>query len=696
MKNNLIPTVSAISLLVLFACNSNKETVAQKNYLNESPAEKEQRMAWWRDARFGMFIHWGLYSIPAGEWNGQTDHAEWIRTTAEIPLETYNQFLPQFNPVSFDAAAWVRMAKDAGMMYIVITSKHHDGFCLFDSKETDFDVMSSPFKRDILKELADACEKEGIRLCFYHSIMDWHHPDYLPRRTWEKDRPTEGADYQRFTQYLKNQLRELCSNYGKAPHVLWFDGEWEDTWTHEQGLDLYNYVRNLRPEIIINNRVDTGRNGMAGFSEEGFAGDFGTPEQEIPATGLPGVDWESCMTMNDHWGYNKADKNFKSTEDLLQKLADIASKGGNFLLNIGPKADGTFPQESIDRLREIGDWMKLNSDAIYGTSPSPFDAFDWGRCTWKMVGENTHLYLHVFDAPKDGKLVLNGVANEPAGAQFLAYPKSNLLPVERKEDALIVSVPQDLPDTVNSVVVLVLKGRPDIHRPPVILAKHDIFIEKADLKIPEETGKAEIRYTLDGSEPTIQSNLYTGPVSINKTTTLAVRYFRDGKPLSGSRKRTLEKVEPQQASTFTGFVPGLQYRYFEGDWDKLPEFDKLKTVKTGTVTTFDRSAKNESGERYGFDYQGFVKIPADGIYTFSTESDDGSALYLDGKLLVSNDGLHGMTEVTGVIALREGYHKLNIRYFNKTGGAGLKVYWEGETSQKEEIPPTALFHLPAK
>ena len=272
----------------------------------ESRAERNARMAWWREARFGMFIHWGLYAIPAGEWQGNTNHAEWIRTTAQIPIDEYERFVDQFNPVKFDADAWVRIAKEAGMQYIVITSKHHDGFCLFDSAQTDFDVMATPFKRDIMKELSDACRRAGLKICWYHSIMDWHHPDYLPRRSWEvAERPANGADFDRFRAYLKSQVRELLTNYGPIG-VLWFDGEWEDTWNHEYGVDLYNYVRGLQPDIIVNNRVDKGRGGMAGLTEDArFAGDFGTPEQEIPATGLPGVDWETCMTMNDHWGYNK-------------------------------------------------------------------------------------------------------------------------------------------------------------------------------------------------------------------------------------------------------------------------------------------------------------------------------------------------------------------------------------------------------
>jgi len=419
--------------------------------------DEEDRMDWWRDARFGMFIHWGLYAVPAGEWEGTTNHAEWIRTTAQIPLETYDGFVEQFNPVDFDADEWVKMAKDAGMKYIVITSKHHDGFCLFNSEYTDFDIMSTPFKRDILKELSDACAREDIVMCWYHSIMDWHHPDYLPRRNWETDRPTEGADFDRYVEdYLKKQLAELTDNYGRIG-VLWFDGEWEDTWTHERGVDLYNYVRGLQEDIIINNRVDKGRQGMAGMtSGDEYMGDFGTPEQEIPATGLPGVDWETCMTMNDHWGYNKYDDNWKSTGDLIRKLVDIASKGGNFLLNVGPKADGTFPDESIARLKAIGDWMDKYSESIYGTGASPFSDLEWGRCTSKQVGKNTRLYLHVFDWPEDNRLVVPAVQNKVKGAYMMEDMQKTVFEVQ--DDKILIDLPGPAPDDYCSVIILDVKG----------------------------------------------------------------------------------------------------------------------------------------------------------------------------------------------------------------------------------------------
>jgi len=428
----------------------------------ETKAQRDARMKWWREARFGLFIHWGLYAIPGGEWKGSTNHAEWIRHTARIPLKEYEKFLKQFNPVKFDADKWVRLAKEAGMKYIVITSKHHDGFCLWDSAQTDFDVISTPFKRDILKELSEACKRHGIRFCLYYSIMDWHHPDYLPRRSWEvKDRPPDGADFSRYVAYMKRQLKELIERYD--PGVLWFDGEWEQTWTHELGKDLWHYVRSLKPDIIINNRVDKGRRGMEGFTGEGeYCGDFGTPEQRIPDRGFPGVDWETCMTMNNHWGWNKHDHNWKSTNDLVRKLIDIASKGGNFLLNVGPKPDGTFPEEAVKRLKAIGRWMRTYGESIYGTQASPVSAPAWGRVTRKTLRDGTtRLYLHVFDWPKNGRLFLSGVLSDPARAFLLDSGK----PIEAKrfEHVIMLSVPKTAPDPIASVIAL------DFARPPEVI-----------------------------------------------------------------------------------------------------------------------------------------------------------------------------------------------------------------------------------
>jgi len=473
--------LAVVLILGVFSCQraeeKSDETFEQRSALNETKDQKEIRMKWWREARFGMFIHWGLYAIPAGEWKGETNHAEWILTTAQIPVEQYEKFAHQFNPTAFNAAEWVRYAKDAGMKYIVITSKHHDGFCLFDSKYTDYDVIdATPFKRDILKELSEECRRQDMKMCFYHSIMDWHHPDYLPRRSWE-NRSSEDADFDRYAEYMKKQLAELLTNYGELG-VLWFDGEWEHTWEEERGRDLYDYVLSFQPDIIVNNRVGKGREGMAGtYDPETSVGDFGTPEQEIPATGLA-YDWETCMTMNDHWGYNKNNHNWKSEEDLIRKLVDIASKGGNFLLNVGPTAEGLFPQQSIERLQAMGKWLNLNGESIYGTTASQFESLKWGRSTTK----SQKLYFHVFYWPLDGNLLVPGLLTEVESAYLMGEPNTSLK-TKLNPDSTIIFLPEQAPDPIVSVIVCEFDREPEVVHSPKISAVSDIFCDELELEV---------------------------------------------------------------------------------------------------------------------------------------------------------------------------------------------------------------------
>ena len=415
----------------------------------------DPRMAWWREARFGMFIHWGLYSILAGEWMGRTDHAEWIRNTAHIPLTEYDKLVGRFNPTRFDADRWVGMAKDAGMKYVTITSKHHDGFCLFDNRLTTFCVRSTPFKRDIMKEMSDACRRAGLHQCWYHSIMDWHLPDYLPRRDWEAEtRPVGRARYSAFVAYLHGCVEQLLKNYGEIG-VMWFDGQWEQTWTHELGRALYAKCRALQPSVIVNNRCE-------GWSQGPITdplGDFRTPEQEVPATGWAGVDWESCITMNDNWGYNSHDHHFKSIEQLIALLVETASKGGNLLLNIGPKADGTFPEESVARLAQIGRWMRANGDAIYGTTASLFAAAPY-RSTTK--GNRIYLFLTQWPAQADLPMIVPGLRTPVRKAYLVADPNRTPIQVWQVTRGQGLVLPTAAPDPICSVVALEFDRPPEI------------------------------------------------------------------------------------------------------------------------------------------------------------------------------------------------------------------------------------------
>jgi len=420
---------------------------AQTAAAAETPAQHDARMAWWRDARFGMFIHWGIYAVPA--------HGEWYMTKGHVPKAEYEKYAKQFNPVKFDAAQWVKIARDAGMKYMVITSKHHDGFSMFDTKATDYDVVdATAWRHDPLNDLSEQCRKQGVRFCVYYSIMDWHHPDQAPARddpnkpTYNptRMRPGRKADY---TRYMRTQLQEPIAQC--HPGILWFDGSWPGWWTGEDGKKLYAWLRGQDPTLIINNRVKG-------------TGDYGTPEQHIPATGT-GKDWETCMTINRNWGYNAADHSFKSTETLLRNLIDVASKGGNYLLNVGPTAEGLIPQKEIDRLKGMGRWLKVNGEAIYGTAASPFEKLPWGRCTRKVRADgNTTLYLNVFDWPTNGQLEVP-VTNKPAACGLLADP-GRKFQVTAGAAGLTVHLTGSAPDKICSVVALNITGKPEVIAKP--------------------------------------------------------------------------------------------------------------------------------------------------------------------------------------------------------------------------------------
>ncbi|MBW3623341.1 MAG: alpha-L-fucosidase [Armatimonadetes bacterium] len=405
------------------------------------------RTEWWRDARFGMFIHWGLYAVPAGYYQGKPvgGIGEWIMDRAKIPIPEYEKFAKEFNPTKFNGRQWARLAKDAGMKYMVITSKHHDGFSMFDTAASRYDIVdATPYKRDPMKELAKACKAEGIKFGFYHSIMDWHHPELMGPNVSPAhvDRYVNGQ--------LKPQLRELVTKYD--PALLWFDGEWVGWWTEERGHDLERFLRALKPNLVINNRI-----GKRQLTD----GDYETPEQEIPANALAsGRLWETCMTINDTWGYKRDDHNWKSTADLTHKLIDIASKGGNFLLNVGPTDTGIIPQPSVDRLRHMGQWMDRNGVGIYGTSQSPYRKHPFnGRCTVK--GDT--LYVHAFSWPEDG-LKLSGLQT-PVREAFLLDGKEKVgFRRQHDEDGvptLVLEKPSRL-DPLATVVALRLAGPPQV------------------------------------------------------------------------------------------------------------------------------------------------------------------------------------------------------------------------------------------
>ncbi|MFN0205824.1 MAG: alpha-L-fucosidase [Planctomycetota bacterium] len=682
-KTPLTAAFILILSLIMSACAARGET-ANANVAVEKT--KDERMQWFREARFGMFIHWGLYAIPAGQWGKDTNHAEWIRDTARIPIDTYDKFVDQFNPVKFDPERWAQLASDAGMKYVVITSKHHDGFCLYDSKYTDFDVMSTPFKRDIMKELGDAVRNAGMKMCFYHSIMDWHHPDYLPRRGWES-RSSEGADFNRYVTQLRNQVSELLTNYGPIG-ILWFDGEWESTWNHGYGQPLYELCRKLQPNVIVNNRVDKGRGGMGGMSDAGFAGDYGTPEQQIPARGIPGVDWETCMTMNENWGYNKNDKNFKSTEDLIRKLCDIVSKGGNFLLNVGPTAEGEIPPESVERLQQIGKWMKVNGDAIHGTTASPFSELTFGRCTQKKNGKDTTLYFHVFDWPKDGKLVIGGLGNRIKSADLMAAPGKKLV-TNSANGRVTIEVTETMPDRISSVVRVEIEGSPIVYETPRVVASSFEFVNSMNIELAVDSKDISIRYTNNGTAVNAQSPRYTKKIVIDEDTTIRARSFYQGKPVSDEILRRFRKVDPWPAHPEMKTTNGLMSSMMDHTGGKIPEFPN--NIKVQSAVEKVMIPKEARRPNVAMRLAGWINVPAREMVQFRLTSDDGSKLAIDGKLIIDNDGNHSAEAKQGSAPLDAGLHRIEVLWYNGAGDFALQLEWAFAGGTFTEIPASAFF-----
>jgi alpha-L-fucosidase len=419
----------------------------------ESREERHARMLWWREARFGMFIHWGVYSVPAGTYKGKRfEHiGEWIMLDAKIPVAEYRGYAKQFNPVKYDPDLWAQLAKDAGMKYMVITSKHHDGFALFPSDATDWDIAdASPYGKDLIGPLAKAARGQGLKFGLYYSqAQDWVHPGGAKAHGYKPDKGWDPAHNDDFDQYLDKiavpQVREILSRY--QPDILWWD---TPVGMNAKRAEKLAGLLELLPGIVTNDRL----------CRPDYPGDFGTPEQKIPDTGLD-RDWETCMTMNKTWGYKSWDHNWKSTELLIRNLVDIASKGGNYLLNIGPKSDGTIPEESITRLREIGQWMNINGEAIHATVASPTERPSWGRITTKPGDNSTTLYLHVFDWPSDGTLPVS-ISNEVEDCHLLADPGRTFKTDRSEKDGLVVQLTGERPHPICSVILLKIAGKPQV------------------------------------------------------------------------------------------------------------------------------------------------------------------------------------------------------------------------------------------
>lgn len=357
--------------------------------------QREERTKWFQEARLGMFIHWGLYSIPAA--------GEWIMTNRQMTVEEYEPYFKEFNPTKYNPKEWAKLAKKAGMKYAVMTAKHHDGFCLFDSAYTDYKSTNTKTGRDLIREYIDAFREEDIKIGLYYSLLDWHHEDYPaygdrhhPMRNNEAFK-NKSHNFDNYIEYFHNQVKELVTGYGKID-IMWFDFSYDDmTGEKWQATKLVNMIKKYQPDIIIDNRLDDKKN-IKKATLSPYTGDFDSPEQIIPPKGVLNengnpVPWEACITLNNNWGYSSMDRDYKSPKQVIRSLVECVSKNGNMILNVGPNAKGEIPKESISILEEVGDWLDDNGDSIYGCKASELSKPEWGRYTQK----GNLLYAHIYD-----------------------------------------------------------------------------------------------------------------------------------------------------------------------------------------------------------------------------------------------------------------------------------------------------------
>lgn len=425
----------------------------------------EARVQWFREARFGMFIHWGLYSIPA--------RGEWVRSDEQMPESEYMPYFDEFNPRDYNPRAWAKAAKEAGMQYVVLTAKHHDGFCLFDSQYTDFKSTNTKLGRDIVRDFVEAVRAEGLRVGLYFTLIDWHHPDYPhygdryhPMRN-HPECSNENRDFNRYLEYMFNQAREICSNYGKLD-LLWFDFSYDhmrgETWKATEFMEM---VRSLQPNVIIDNRLEVSGEGFGSLHDcrpTPYHGDFVTPEKFIPPQGILDVEgnpmlWEVCATMNNNWGFNGTDPFYKPASMLIKKLVECVSKGGNMILNVGPDAQGNIPPQSQAILRDIGRWMHDNAESIYGCGRSELPRPEFGRVTQK----DKTLYFHMYENTMGPVPLLGLRAEDVAGIRLLStgqeIPVSTSWVHSDYPDIVFADLGPNpvLPDPVDTVLKVMLK-----------------------------------------------------------------------------------------------------------------------------------------------------------------------------------------------------------------------------------------------
>ena len=667
-----------LSLLLLAAIAPAQERYAASwKSLDTRPTPQ-----WYRDAKFGLFIHWGLYSVPAFTrkggyaewyWRGISDTSHylyrWHRRTYGDDF-VYQDFAPLFKAELYQPAQWAELFERAGARYVVLTSKHHDGFCLWPSAQSwNWNSVDIGPHRDLLGDLTKAVRARGLRMGFYYSLLEWYNPLYQ-------------QDIHRYVvEHMLPQFKDAVTRY--QPAIIFSDGEWDYDSKVLRSEEFLAWLYNDSPapkDVVVNDRWG----GETRFKHGGyFSTEYEAANSERSSAFLA-RGWEECRGMGRSFGFNRNEEaeDYESAESLIHMLVEIVSRGGNLLLNIGPAADGTIPVIMQERLLQMGAWLQVNGEAIYSSRVNrTLGEGDSVRFTRSADGQ--WLYAICLRHP-GAQLRLRTVEALPGTALRLLGFDRDL--VWRQEGGELVI---DLPAAVihhmpcDHAWVFKIKARPYVEQ-PVIQAASFISVGKPlHVTLAAEPAGARLHYTLDGSEPSQTSPLYSAPVLIKKSSLLRVRAFKDGYAPS--------LTADQQISILNSSENGLTFRYYEGEWPLLPDFTLLKSVKEGRAWDFTLAPLVQREDKYALLFEGFLDIDEPGLYAFITRSDDGSRLWLNGELVVDNDGLHGSKEARGEIELASGRHALRVAFMENGGAEILAILYQKPGGAMESIPPYKLF-----
>ena len=664
-------TVFFASLLHMVVLN------AQQYEPKWSDLDSRPTPQWFKDSKFGIFIHWGLYSVPA--WSPIGSYAEWYLNgllngdTNRIKYHNenygkdflYRDFAKLFNPKKYDPSKWAKLFQMSGAKYVVLTSKHHDGFCLWPSEHSNgYNSFDTPAKRDLLGDLNKAVKDKGLRSGFYYSLYEWQHPDY----------PNDVTAY--VNNYMLPQFKDAVQRY--KPDIIFSDGEWDRSsleWRSEEFLAwLYN-DSDAPKDVVVNDRWG----GETRFKHGGYFSTEYDPNSDAMNEEFLERGWEECRGIGKSFGYNRNEKeeDYNTSEELIKLLVDVVSRGGNLLLNIGPKADGSIPNIMSDRLLEIGEWLKINGEAIYETIPNRIFSSD--NITFTLAKDRKTLFAFIDQVPKN-KLVIKNV-NAVGKNRIECFGSNNSLRWKNKNKDLVISVSRSFRRSLrySPVYVLQIPVRPYLDAPDVSINVKENF---AEISIGSDDLKTMHMYKVrDLKTNTDVFKKYENPFRVIDAGMLNV---------FSTRKNYLQSKLVSLPINILKKDNGIHRLTFVGEWENCQQMIKEESIDQGVFDNF--SIDLDKKDNFGHTFTGYIAINMKGTYHFETASDDGSRLLINDELVVDNDGLHSKISKSGSVYLDKEMYKIVVEYFERGEQESLEVNWKGPGFEWQEIPSYILFH----